>query len=175
MRSTEAQITGRRAGDVSQVAINRLPAPASRPSSLDVGPDVAAPMTQGVSSAAGAELDSIGCRHLTQRDLAARWQVSERTVGRWRCLGKAPPALKLHGVVRFRMQDILAFERSRLLSVAPAASPEDTAPGHQMCDADPARSAADERRRPAACDPQPDLIRHLEGVRGAPGQDATED
>ena len=40
----------------------------------------------------GTELD---CPHLTERELAARWRVSLRTVQRWRRKGVAPPHLLL--------------------------------------------------------------------------------
>ena len=53
-------------------------------------------------------------RHLTQAELAERWQVSERTLDRWRANGKGPAWMKLNGRVRYRVEDVLAFERVRL-------------------------------------------------------------
>ena len=52
--------------------------------------------------------------HLTQAELAARWQLSERTLDRWRAEGKAPVWLRLNGRIRYRLKDVLAFERLRL-------------------------------------------------------------
>lgn len=48
---------------------------------------------------------------LTPAELARRWQVSERTLGRWRVLGKGPAWLKLNGRVRYGEDDVQAFER----------------------------------------------------------------
>jgi predicted site-specific integrase-resolvase len=53
-------------------------------------------------------------RHLTQAELASRWQVSERTLDRWRALGTGPAWMKLNGRVRYRVEDVLEFERARL-------------------------------------------------------------
>ena len=53
-------------------------------------------------------------RHLTQDELAARWRISERTLDRWRALGTGPAWLKLNGRVRYRLEDVEAFERLRL-------------------------------------------------------------
>ena len=53
-------------------------------------------------------------RHLNQAELAERWRVSTRTLDRWRDLGKGPAWLKLNGRVRYREEDVLAFERLRL-------------------------------------------------------------
>ena len=50
---------------------------------------------------------------MTQRDLADRWLLSEATLERWRSEGIGPMYLKLHGKVRYRMQDICAFEALR--------------------------------------------------------------
>ena len=55
-------------------------------------------------------------RHLTQAELAERWQFSERTLDRWRAEGKGPAWLRLNGRIRYRLEDVLAFERSRLRS-----------------------------------------------------------
>ena len=52
--------------------------------------------------------------HLTQAELAERWQVSTRTLDRWRAEARGPAWLKLNGRVRYREEDVLAFERLRL-------------------------------------------------------------
>ncbi len=49
-------------------------------------------------------------KHLNQRQLAERWDTSEATLERWRSEGLGPVFLKLQGQVRYRMEDIEAFE-----------------------------------------------------------------
>jgi predicted site-specific integrase-resolvase len=51
-------------------------------------------------------------RHLTQEQLAERWQVSEASLERWRSEGRGPVHLKVGGRVRYRLTDIEAFERA---------------------------------------------------------------
>jgi predicted site-specific integrase-resolvase len=48
-------------------------------------------------------------RHLNQRQLAERWDLSEATLERWRSEGIGPVFLKLQGQVRYRIEDIEAF------------------------------------------------------------------
>ncbi len=40
---------------------------------------------------------------LTQKQLARRWALSERTLERWRCTGLGPVYIKLGYPVRYRM------------------------------------------------------------------------
>lgn len=54
--------------------------------------------------------------HLNQKQLANRWSVSEATLERWRSDGMGPMLLKLLGQVRYRLEDIEAFEESCLAS-----------------------------------------------------------
>ena len=54
--------------------------------------------------------------HLTQKQLASRWAVSEATLERWRSEGIGPVFLKLMGQVRYRVADIEAYEASCLAS-----------------------------------------------------------
>lgn len=54
--------------------------------------------------------------HINQKQLAARWAISEATLERWRSVGIGPVFLKLSGQVRYRMVDIEAFEESCLAS-----------------------------------------------------------
>ncbi|MDO9502718.1 AlpA family transcriptional regulator [Falsiroseomonas sp.] len=49
-------------------------------------------------------------RHMNQRELAARWGMSVRTLERWRFLRQGPPFLKLGGRVAYRLDDVEAFE-----------------------------------------------------------------
>ena len=57
-------------------------------------------------------------KHLNQIDLARRWNISHRTLERWRWKHEGPPFIKLGGRIVYRLEDILAFERERL-STAP--------------------------------------------------------
>jgi hypothetical protein len=49
-------------------------------------------------------------RHLNQIDLSRRWNLSPRTLERWRWKGEGPPYLKLGGRIVYRLDDVLAFE-----------------------------------------------------------------
>ena len=60
-------------------------------------------------------------RHLNQKQLAERWQVSEASLERWRSEKFGPDYLKLHGRVLYRQQDIEAFESRCLKSMRPQA------------------------------------------------------
>ena len=50
--------------------------------------------------------------HFNQKQLAARWQVSEATLEGWRSRGVGPKFLKLPGRVLYRICDIEAYEES---------------------------------------------------------------
>lgn len=49
-------------------------------------------------------------KHLNQRQLAERWDVSEASLERWRSEGIGPVFLKLHGRVLYRLEDVQSFE-----------------------------------------------------------------
>lgn len=53
-------------------------------------------------------------QHLDQNALAARWQVSPRTLEQWRWQGRGPRFLKIGGRVVYRLLDVEAFETSNL-------------------------------------------------------------
>lgn len=53
-------------------------------------------------------------RHLNQIELAARWNISHRTLERWRWSGEGPVFLKIGGRVLYRIEDVEAFESSQL-------------------------------------------------------------
>jgi len=53
-------------------------------------------------------------RHLTPRELAARWTISRRTLERWRWLRRGPAFIKIGGSARYRLEDIEAYESKRL-------------------------------------------------------------
>jgi len=49
-------------------------------------------------------------KHLNQIHLARRWNLSPRTLERWRWLNQGPRYLKIGGRVVYRMEDVEAFE-----------------------------------------------------------------
>ena len=53
-------------------------------------------------------------RHLNQTELAARWNISHRTLERWRWTGEGPPYIKIGGRVVYRQEDIEAYEAEQL-------------------------------------------------------------
>ena len=53
-------------------------------------------------------------RHLNQIDQADRWNISERTLERWRWTGEGPAYLKIGGRVVYRLEDIEAYEAENL-------------------------------------------------------------
>jgi len=56
----------------------------------------------------------VSIKHLNQRQLADRWDVSEATLERWRSEGIGPVFLKLQGRVLYRLEDVEAFESDSL-------------------------------------------------------------
>ena len=53
-------------------------------------------------------------KHLNQRELADRWDVSEGSLERWRSVGIGPLYLKLQGHVLYRLEDVEAYEAACL-------------------------------------------------------------
>ena len=51
---------------------------------------------------------------LTQRELAARWRLSTKTLDRWRKGVSGPAYLKLHGRVLYRLEDVEDYEAGHL-------------------------------------------------------------
>ena len=64
-----------------------------------------------------ATLDPEAC--LSQTALGARWCMSPRSLERWRREGYGPRWLRLGGVVRYRLEDVRAYERARLSAPNP--------------------------------------------------------
>ena len=62
--------------------------------------------------------------HLTQADLAARLNISPRTLERWRWTKKGPAFLKIGGRVVYRLEDVEAFDADQ--------RGESTAQGRQL-------------------------------------------
>lgn len=52
---------------------------------------------------------------LTEKELAARWKVTTRTLKSWRASGKGPAFVEIGETkgVRYRVSDIEAYEASR--------------------------------------------------------------
>jgi len=53
-------------------------------------------------------------KHLTQNDLANRWNKSVHTIERYRSDGTGPVYLKIGGKVMYRLVDIEKFESQRM-------------------------------------------------------------
>jgi len=47
---------------------------------------------------------------LNQRELSDRWSISERTLEAWRWRGRGPKFLRIGGRIRYRVEDVVAFE-----------------------------------------------------------------
>jgi hypothetical protein len=56
-------------------------------------------------------------KHLHQVELARRWQISPRTLERWRWLKSGPRYLKIGGRVVYRLEDVEAFEAAQTKNV----------------------------------------------------------
>jgi hypothetical protein len=55
----------------------------------------------------------LAIRHLDQAQLARRWNISARTLERWRWLNQGPAFLKIGGRVAYRLEDVESFEISQ--------------------------------------------------------------
>jgi hypothetical protein len=62
-------------------------------------------------------------KHLNQRELAERWNVSQRTLERWRWVGDGPQFLKLGGRVVYRVEDVERYEAEQLRSHTGSSTP----------------------------------------------------
>lgn len=49
-------------------------------------------------------------KFLSQSELAKRWGISPRTLERWRWLGEGLRFVKIGGLVRYSLEDIMAYE-----------------------------------------------------------------
>ena len=58
-------------------------------------------------------------RHLHQYLLADRWQISHKTLERWRYLKVGPDYIKIGGRVVYRIEDVEAFEEQQLVRCGP--------------------------------------------------------
>jgi hypothetical protein len=57
---------------------------------------------------------SMTIRHLNQIELAARLNISPRTLERWRWTGEGPRYMKVGGRVVYRLEDVEGYEASQL-------------------------------------------------------------
>lgn len=62
--------------------------------------------------------------HMTPKDLAARWDVQESTLGQWRWFGKGPSYLKICTLILYRIEDIENFETSAIQHMKHVSSDE---------------------------------------------------
>ncbi|MGE3340008.1 MAG: helix-turn-helix transcriptional regulator [Alphaproteobacteria bacterium] len=62
-------------------------------------------------------------RHFNQIDLSRRWNVSPRTLERWRWLGQGPAYLKIGNHVVYRLEDVLAYEEQQVRKTETAPLP----------------------------------------------------
>lgn len=51
-------------------------------------------------------------RLMTQEELAFRWQISEATLERERSFKRGCRYMKIGGLIRYRLQDVLAYEEA---------------------------------------------------------------
>lgn len=56
---------------------------------------------------------------LTQRQLAARWSMSPRSLERWRRERYGLPWLIIGGSVRYKLADVVSFERAHRVDPRP--------------------------------------------------------
>jgi hypothetical protein len=56
----------------------------------------------------------VNIKHLNQRQLADRWDLSEASLERWRTEGIGPVFMKLQGRVLYRVEDVESFETDSL-------------------------------------------------------------
>ena len=55
--------------------------------------------------------------YLSEHELAEKWGISHRTLQRWRWLNQGPNYLKIGGRVRYRPEDVDAFEKKRFCQI----------------------------------------------------------
>lgn len=66
------------------------------------------------NGARGEEPQSGKMERLTERELAARWRVSVRTLQNWRWIGRGPRFLKIGARVLYPIAEIEAFEAAQV-------------------------------------------------------------
>ena len=56
----------------------------------------------------------VSVNYMSPRQLANRWNIKEGTLGRWRVIGIGPIFLKLGSRIRYRLEDVKAYEKNIL-------------------------------------------------------------
>jgi hypothetical protein len=79
-------------------------------------------LTVPKSGAVGANPERT-IRHFNQIDLSRRWNVSPRTLERWRWLKQGPEYLKIGGHVVYRLEDIERYEAGQIKNLGVAIIP----------------------------------------------------
>ena len=79
-----------------------------------------APRTDPLGDGFATGQGSTQLRHLNQEQLARRWNVSPRTLERWRWLKVGPPYLRIGGRIVYRLEDVEAYEAANLRQTAKA-------------------------------------------------------
>jgi hypothetical protein len=74
-------------------------------------------------------------RHFNQIDLSRRWNVSPRTLERWRWLKQGPEYLKIGGHVVYRLEDIERYEAGQIKNPPVVTRPAGERPITSMEDA----------------------------------------
>jgi Helix-turn-helix domain len=59
-------------------------------------------------------IGEVAMKHINQVELSRRWGLSPRTLERWRWLKQGPAYLKVGGAIRYRIEDVEAFEAAQL-------------------------------------------------------------
>lgn len=62
-------------------------------------------------------------KHMNQDDLAERWNISPRTLERWRWVGQGPRYIKIGGRVVYRLEEVEAFEAQQTRDSTSQTSP----------------------------------------------------
>ena len=62
-------------------------------------------------------------KHMNQDDLAERWNISPRTLERWRWVGQGPRYIKIGGRVVYRLEEVEAFEAQQTRASTAQTSP----------------------------------------------------
>jgi Helix-turn-helix domain len=92
-------------------------------------------------------------KHFDQKQLAERWNISAKTLERWRWAGDGPRFIKIGGLVRYRLEDVEAFEAGQLRQITGTEQSE-LAPAERI--APPVRS----RRKKSTCAELRSFLRH---------------
>jgi hypothetical protein len=66
------------------------------------------------SNNSASEATSQSLRHLNQEKLARRWNVSPRTLEKFRWKRQGPQFLKIGGRVAYRLEDVEAYEAAHM-------------------------------------------------------------